>query len=81
MKRFCIVLVVIISCLWAWLPLVHTSQIRPVPDFDQNGVVDFSDFLLFVGKFGSKQGNENYEDRIVMAMDMWISWLTMPPET
>ena len=63
MKRFCIVLVVIISCLWAWLPLVHTSQVRPVPDFDQNGVVDFSDFLLFVGKFGSKQGNENYEDR------------------
>ena len=63
MKRFCIVLVVITSCLWVWLPLAHTSQVRPVPDFDQNGTVDFPDFLLFVGKFGSKQGDENYEDR------------------
>ena len=63
MKRFCIVLVVITSCLWAWLPLAHTSQVRPVPDFDQNGTVDISDFLLFVGKFGSKQGDETYEDR------------------
>ena len=61
MKRFCIVLVVTISCLW--LPLAHTSQVRPVPDFDENGVVDFTDFLLFVGKFGSKQGEETYEDR------------------
>lgn len=63
MKRFCIVLVVITGCLWVWLPLAHTSQVRPVPDFDQNGVVDFPDFLLFVGKFGSKQGDEGYEGR------------------
>ena len=61
MKRLCILLVVIASCLW--LPLAHTSQSRPVPDFDQNGVVDFPDFLLFIGKFGSKQGDEKYEDR------------------
>ena len=63
MKRFCIALAIIAICLWAWLPLAHTSQVRPVPDFDQNGVVDFPDFLLFVGKFGSKQGDETYEDR------------------
>ena len=63
MKRFCIVFVVITSCLWIWLPLAHTSQVRPVPDFDGNGVVDFPDFLLFVSKFGSKQGDERYEDR------------------
>ena len=63
MKRFCIALVVFASCLWAWLPLAHTSQVRPVPDFDGNGVVDISDFLLFVGKFGSKQGDETYEDQ------------------
>ena len=61
MKRFCIVLTVIASCLW--LPLAHASQVRPLPDFDQNGVVDFPDFLLFVGKFGSKQDDERYEDR------------------
>ncbi|MCY3682874.1 MAG: leucine-rich repeat domain-containing protein [Gemmatimonadetes bacterium] len=63
MKRFCIVFVVIASSLWAGLPLAHTSQSRPLPDFDQNGVVDISDFLLFVGKFGAKQGDEIYEDR------------------
>ena len=63
MKRFYIALAVIASCLWVWLPLAHTSQVRPVPDFDGNGVVDISDFLLFVGKFGSKQGDETYEDR------------------
>ena len=63
MKRFCIVFAVVASCLWIWLPLAHTSQSRPFPDFDGNGVVDFPDFLLFVGKFGSKQGDETYEDR------------------
>ena len=63
MKRFCIVLMVIVSCLWVCLPMAHTSQLRPLPDFDGNGVVDISDFLLFVGKFGSKQGDETYEDR------------------
>ena len=63
MMRFYITLAVLTSCLWAWLPLAHTSQVRPVPDFDQNGLVDFPDFLLFVGKFGSKQGDERYEDR------------------
>ena len=63
MKHFFIVLAVVASCLWVSLPLAHTSQVRPVPDFDQNGIVDFPDFLLFVGKFGSKQGDEMYEDR------------------
>ena len=63
MKRFCIALAIIAICLWAWLPLAHTSQVRPVPDFDENGTVDFPDFLLFVDKFGSKQGDETYEDR------------------
>ena len=60
MKRFYIVFA---SCLWAWSPLAHASQSRPFPDFDGNGIVDFPDFLLFVGKFGSKQGDETYEDR------------------
>ena len=63
MKCFCIALAAIASCLWVWMPLAHTSQVRPVPDFDQNGTVDFPDFLLFVNKFGSKQSDERYEDR------------------
>ncbi|MCY3683506.1 MAG: hypothetical protein OXH16_19070 [Gemmatimonadetes bacterium] len=31
------------------------------PDFDASGTVDFTDFLLFVGKFGARQGDERYE--------------------
>ena len=31
------------------------------PDFDGSGVVDFPDFLQFVGKFGARQGDERYE--------------------
>ena len=33
------------------------------PDFDGSGVVDFPDFLQFVGKFGARQGDERYEAR------------------
>ena len=35
----------------------------PSPDFDGNGVVDFSDFLQFVAVFGSRQGDPNYDAR------------------
>ncbi len=31
------------------------------PDFDASGTVDFTDFLLFAGKFGARQGDERYE--------------------
>ena len=31
------------------------------PDFDASGEVDFTDFLLFAGKFGARQGDERYE--------------------
>ena len=33
------------------------------PDFDGSGVVDFTDFLQFVGKFGARQGDERYESQ------------------
>ena len=39
------------------------AQASSLPDFDRNGVVDFPDFLQFVGKFGARQGDEAYEDR------------------
>ena len=35
----------------------------PSPDFDENGVVDLHDFLLFVGAFGSQEGQKMYEAR------------------
>ena len=33
------------------------------PDFDESGVVDIHDFLLFVGAFGSREGQKMYEGR------------------
>ena len=36
-------------------------QSSPNSDFDGNGVVDFADFLLFVGQFGTRQGDGRYE--------------------
>lgn len=39
------------------------------PDFDRSGVVDFPDFLLFVGKFGARQGDERYETRFDLDSD------------
>ena len=33
------------------------------PDFDESGVVDIHDFLLFVGAFGSREGQKMYEAR------------------
>ena len=33
------------------------------PDFDGSGVIDFPDFLLFVGNFGARQGEDRYESR------------------
>ena len=39
------------------------------PDFDGNGVVDISDFLLFVSAFGSQEGQEKYEAKYDLDSD------------
>ena len=33
----------------------------PSPDFDESGVVNFTDFLLFVSAFGAREGQERYD--------------------
>ena len=35
----------------------------PSPDFDESGAVDFTDFLLFVSAFASREGEEKYDAR------------------
>ena len=37
------------------------AAVAPSPDFDGNGIVNFSDFVLFAGAFGSQKDQENYE--------------------
>ena len=35
----------------------------PSPDFDDNGQVNFADFLIFADKFGTQRGSERYDAR------------------
>ena len=43
--------------------LIQSLSAVPSPDFDESGVVDFPDFLLFVGAFGFQEGQKMYEAR------------------
>jgi hypothetical protein len=49
--------------LFATCPLkAHTISFQAKsPDFDGSGLVDFSDFLLFAGAFGSSSSNEDLD--------------------
>lgn len=58
MRRFIPFNIIAVALLMA--PL-SDAQASSLPDFDGNGVVDFPDFLQFVGKFGSQQGDNQYE--------------------
>ena len=42
-------------------PLSPQVAAAPSADFDENGVVDFTDFLLFVSAFGTREGQEKYD--------------------
>ena len=63
MKRICIVMAIVSGCLLVWPSLPFAFQSGPFPDFDEDGVVGFGDFLRFAGKFGAEKGDETYEDR------------------
>ncbi|MYC14275.1 MAG: hypothetical protein F4Y39_11165 [Gemmatimonadetes bacterium] len=41
----------------------------PSPDFDESGVVDFRDFVLLAGAFGSNQNEDKYENRLDLDSD------------
>ena len=51
--------------LWDMSPYIkpQTPASAPIPDFDGDGTVGVSDFLLFVEQFGFNQGDEGYEAR------------------
>ena len=44
------------------------------PDFDGDGTVGFSDFLLFAGQYGARQGDGQYEARYDLDSDGAISF-------
>ena len=48
---------------------LSTQTTSPVPDFDENGLVDFSDFVAFAGAFGAREGDEEYETKYDLNAD------------
>ena len=50
----------------------NNDNTNPSPDFNGNGVVDLSDFLMFAEHFGLRQGDEGYEARFDLDGDTEI---------
>ena len=48
---------------WSYLSQTAAYQSGPFPDFDEDGVVGFADFLQFAGRFGATRGDETYDGR------------------
>ena len=46
----------------------------PSPDFDESGIVDFRDFVVLAGAFGSNQGEDKYEERLDLDSDGTIGF-------
>ena len=74
MKRLCIVVLVVVCGIWTWSPQAPSFQTGPFPDFDDDGVVGFADFLQFAGKFGAARGDETYDERIDLDGDGLIGF-------
>ena len=56
------------TTIWSWFltrNLVRYARVSetPTPDFDGDGTVGFSDFLLFASAFGLSQGDAGYDAR------------------
>ena len=69
MKRLYIVMAIVSGCLWVWPSLPYAFQSGLFPDFDEDGVVGFADFVKFAAKFGAERGDETYEDRFDLDED------------
>ena len=45
------------------------APMAPTPDFDGNGMVGFSDFLAFAGRYGTRQGEGSYRAKYDLNRD------------
>ena len=43
--------------------------LEPNPDFDDDGIVGFTDFLIFAAQFGKTRGDERYNGRMDLDLD------------
>ena len=45
------------------IPIPRSGSIAPSPDFDGNGRVGFSDFVMFAGAYGTRSGQANFDSK------------------
>ena len=45
------------------IPLPRSGSSAPSPDFDGNGRVGFSDFVMFAGAYGTRSGQTNFDSK------------------
>ena len=58
--------------LWDISPFIASPT--PNPDFDGNGRVGFSDFLLFAGAYGTHSRQANFDSKFDLNGDGWIGF-------
>ena len=63
MKRLALVVSVAAAFLLVSPPQPSAFQSGPFPDYDEDGVVGFTDFLQFAGRFGAIRGDGKFENR------------------
>ena len=54
---------------WVTLVGAFTYTAPSGPDFDGDGIVGFSDFLVLAGAFGSREGDVHYDPRCDLTGD------------
>ena len=45
------------------IPIPRSGSSAPSPDFDSNGRVGFSDFVMFAGAYGTRSGQANFDSK------------------
>jgi hypothetical protein len=65
--------IVVVSETFEWqVGLPAQTVVAPTVDFDGDGKIAFSDFLLFVSAYGTSKGDDSYQDRFDLDADQQI---------
>ena len=56
------------------IPLPRSGSIAPSPDFDGNGRVGFSDFVLFARAYGTRSGQANFDSKFDLDGDSRVGF-------
>ena len=54
--------------------MLNRNQLEPSLDFDGDGIIGFTDFLLFAAQFGKNSYDEGYDARMDLNWDGTIGF-------